>query len=139
MIRRTPRSTRTDTLFPYTTLFRSIGGAACGAGRHVETVLGLQIPIVDAWGRIKQRLGERGLCRWRDAEIARGDGWEIERIGRLDPALLCYRYLTHQPLVQQDKARHKIPHHLPIGRAHVCTPVTNYHLLCHPLPQQTTT
>src|SRR3546814_5876308 len=28
MIRRPPRSTRTDTLFPYTTLFRSIGGAA---------------------------------------------------------------------------------------------------------------
>src|SRR3546814_5679351 len=97
MIRRTPRSTRTDTLFPYTTLFRSIGGAACGAGRHVETVLGLQIPIVDAWGRIKQRLGERGLCRWRDAEIARGDGWEIERTGRLDPALRCYRYLAHRP------------------------------------------
>src|SRR3546814_14711464 len=28
MIRRPPRSTRTDTLFPYTTLFRSIGIAA---------------------------------------------------------------------------------------------------------------
>src|SRR3546814_2131172 len=27
MIRRPPRSTRTDTLIPYTTLFRSIGGA----------------------------------------------------------------------------------------------------------------
>src|SRR3546814_17159398 len=27
MIRRPPRSTRTDTLFPYTTLFRSRGGA----------------------------------------------------------------------------------------------------------------
>src|SRR3546814_6355600 len=27
MIRRPPRSTRTDTLFPYTTLFRSEGGA----------------------------------------------------------------------------------------------------------------
>src|SRR3546814_17329076 len=27
MRRRPPRSTRTDTLFPYTTLFRSIGGA----------------------------------------------------------------------------------------------------------------
>src|SRR3546814_13947965 len=27
MIRRPPRSTRTDTLFPYTTLFRSIVGA----------------------------------------------------------------------------------------------------------------
>src|SRR3546814_8025258 len=31
MIRRPPRSTRTDTLFPYTTLFRSIIGAARGA------------------------------------------------------------------------------------------------------------
>src|SRR3546814_13434847 len=30
MIRRPPRSTRTDTLFPYTTLFRS--NARCGAG-----------------------------------------------------------------------------------------------------------
>src|SRR3546814_9729760 len=33
MLRRPPRSTRTDTLFPYTTLFRSGGtgqGAACG-------------------------------------------------------------------------------------------------------------
>src|SRR3546814_2870893 len=27
MIRRPPRSTRTDTLFPYTTLFRSCGGS----------------------------------------------------------------------------------------------------------------
>src|SRR3546814_5010961 len=28
MIRRPPRSTRTDTLFPYTTLFRSLGAGA---------------------------------------------------------------------------------------------------------------
>src|SRR3546814_13518793 len=42
MIRRPPRSTRTDTLFPYTTLFRSparqrapdAGGAARPAGDH---------------------------------------------------------------------------------------------------------
>src|SRR3546814_6396124 len=39
MIRRPPRSTRTDTLFPYTTLFRSrhgwrgVGGARAGEGR----------------------------------------------------------------------------------------------------------
>src|SRR3546814_2039477 len=30
MIGRPPRSTRTDTLFPYTTLFRSLGGAGLG-------------------------------------------------------------------------------------------------------------
>src|SRR3546814_9417056 len=35
MIRRPPRSTRTDTLFPYTTLFRSQqGGRAAGGGRQ---------------------------------------------------------------------------------------------------------
>src|SRR3546814_4660217 len=33
MIRRPPRSTRTDTLFPYTTLFRSIGR---GGGREAS-------------------------------------------------------------------------------------------------------
>src|SRR3546814_20422679 len=31
MVRRPPRSTRTDTLFPYTTLFRSLGGDALAA------------------------------------------------------------------------------------------------------------
>src|SRR3546814_12813608 len=44
MIRRPPRSTRTDTLFPYTTLFRSQPGRNFGAagvglaavGEHVE-------------------------------------------------------------------------------------------------------
>src|SRR3546814_10544391 len=46
MIRRPPRSTRTDTLFPYTTLFRSLAGALLrrhcndGAlGRRAETLL----------------------------------------------------------------------------------------------------
>src|SRR3546814_4949468 len=34
MIRRPPRSTRTDTLFPYTTLFRSPAGDLCGASRE---------------------------------------------------------------------------------------------------------
>src|SRR3546814_1446085 len=31
MLRRTPRATRTDTLFPYTTLFRSAAKNPCGA------------------------------------------------------------------------------------------------------------
>src|SRR3546814_12837229 len=32
MIRRPPRSTRTDTLFPYSTLFRSVASCSCRAG-----------------------------------------------------------------------------------------------------------
>src|SRR3546814_18381131 len=34
MIRRPPRSTRTDTLFPYTTLFRSAREVSTDAARH---------------------------------------------------------------------------------------------------------
>src|SRR3546814_9276723 len=34
MIRRPPRSTLTDTLFPYTSLFRSVGGGAFVEFRH---------------------------------------------------------------------------------------------------------
>src|SRR3546814_13101700 len=37
MIRRPPRSTRTDTLFPYTTLFRSGVGNACAGGPRQVT------------------------------------------------------------------------------------------------------
>src|SRR3546814_191624 len=45
MIRRPPRSTRTDTLFPYTTLFRSVSGSdksrngAQGRSRTTDTMI----------------------------------------------------------------------------------------------------
>src|SRR3546814_17513247 len=42
MIRRPPRSTRTDTLFPYTTLFRSVGAAADTV--HGERERGVRFP-----------------------------------------------------------------------------------------------
>src|SRR3546814_2813310 len=51
MIRRPPRSTRTDTLFPYTTLFRSEVGLAC------EVVIRSQ----------GQRVVDQGLGRTRVA------------------------------------------------------------------------
>src|SRR3546814_1189016 len=45
MIRRPPRSTRTDTLLPYTTLFRSAVAATCGAsGAEVEA---RAVPVTD--------------------------------------------------------------------------------------------
>src|SRR3546814_344052 len=66
MIRRPPRSTRTDTLFPYTTLFRSIGdhpvpgeqlrrqaaevADADRVGEHVAVVVGLRL-FVEEPGR----------------------------------------------------------------------------------------
>src|SRR3546814_11042388 len=48
MIRRPPRSTRTDTLCPYTTLFRSIDGSVMAAsmGHAVNTA---QVSLADVW------------------------------------------------------------------------------------------
>src|SRR3546814_13227463 len=40
MIRRPPRSTRTDTLFPYTTLFRSISGQEISADDYLTVLFG---------------------------------------------------------------------------------------------------
>src|SRR3546814_6919601 len=40
MIRRPPKSTRTDTLFPYTTLFRSAGAGVCMVVSVVEVSAG---------------------------------------------------------------------------------------------------
>src|SRR3546814_1737923 len=42
MIRRPPRSTRTDTLFPYTTLFRSVECVAAPVERGVECNIAAQ-------------------------------------------------------------------------------------------------
>src|SRR3546814_17946392 len=55
MIRRPPRSTRTDTLFPYPTLFRSLLACAVADPEHVP---GGRVPV--ARGRIhaRQRLLE---------------------------------------------------------------------------------
>src|SRR3546814_14748921 len=45
MIRRPPRSTRTDTLFPYTTLFRSPRLAAFAAACDVVTLEFENVPV----------------------------------------------------------------------------------------------
>src|SRR3546814_16778228 len=56
MIRRPPRSTRTDTLFPYTTLFRSDRSFRRGPRRRPRTRLGARCP----GGELARRRGARG-------------------------------------------------------------------------------
>src|SRR3546814_4001780 len=48
MIRRPPRSTRTDTLFPYTTLFRSLWRRPSGAG--VRPLTAAWPTLLPVWG-----------------------------------------------------------------------------------------
>src|SRR3546814_11953177 len=45
MLPRPPRSTRTDTLFPYTTLFRSVQCIECGNAWQPEPVLKSKQPL----------------------------------------------------------------------------------------------
>src|SRR3546814_17971602 len=89
MIRLPPRSTRTDTLFPYTTLFRSEDG---GEARH-SSVLVARRKLVEKGGKAGAKrgvdLGEPGV----DAECgeagdrifgdaARHDAPEMREVGR---------------------------------------------------------
>src|SRR3546814_4404867 len=46
MIRRPPRSTRTDTLFPYTTLFRSLGAPNAGKSSLLNALARRDVAIV---------------------------------------------------------------------------------------------
>src|SRR3546814_9597417 len=79
MIRRPPRSTRTDTLFPYTTLFRSADPDIIGAGgRQQPIAIGRQrveelavLPLA-----VKGREGARNIVMER----------EVLRVGVLDLA-----------------------------------------------------
>src|SRR3546814_9085637 len=62
MIRRPPRSTRTDTLFPYTTLFRSVAALLRAADPDVQ----VELVIVDTQGDRRQdvpiwELGGKGV------------------------------------------------------------------------------
>src|SRR3546814_18569452 len=75
MTRRPPRSTRTDTLFPLTTLFRSISGCEAGlveAGHRREVEIGRR--LVEHRGRHVARIA---LRRQAPEEVA-GDHRENE-------------------------------------------------------------
>src|SRR3546814_7140851 len=70
MIRRPPRSTRTDTLFPYTTLFRSPQGGTRrrrrAADRRAE-----RLGHLNADGYPRRRVHRRGLRRRRRQPVPR--------------------------------------------------------------------
>src|SRR3546814_9118770 len=52
MIRRPPRSTRTDTLFPYTTLFRSLAEAGMDSSEALEAWLEADPTHRAAWAQV---------------------------------------------------------------------------------------
>src|SRR3546814_13823606 len=72
MIRRPPRSTRTDTLFPYTTLFRSHRRLLAEPGRLAETFRGqAQLAVGSAQAPPGDRRGARARREDLPAAAAR--------------------------------------------------------------------
>src|SRR3546814_15424466 len=62
MIRRPPRSTRTDTLVPYTTLFRS---PAKAAAREISPGPRVGCWAMVAMAQLLSGIGLRQCCRWQ--------------------------------------------------------------------------
>src|SRR3546814_4269560 len=100
MIRPPQRSTRTDTLFPYTTLFRS-------SRTEILEAISDYFDILDL----------------NEVEPVRSDAVYV--VSGKRNILDTVEYRSTPELGDQ------------IGRAHVCTPVTNAHLLCRLLLEKT--
>src|SRR3546814_15437257 len=78
MIRRPPRSTRTDTLFPYTTRFRSVGKLVGSRDRRKG-----QRQRLELCDELLARHGGEQRANLRQDDVARLDALIIERIGRI--------------------------------------------------------
>src|SRR3546814_2817705 len=103
MIRRPPRSTRTDTRFPYTTLFRS--------GDIERTGLGSQLAA------------ERNQRGERRVDVANRQDLRVRK-------QQIRSHASSRPEVEPSGRRRAARAGSQIGRAHVWTPVTTAHLVC---------
>src|SRR3546814_3550186 len=90
MIRRPPRSTRTDTLFPYTTLFRSVqrdgrgaGHPGCGRARRQSRRQPAPLPRRGDDG------GKRGLFHRSEEHTS-----ELQSLMRISYAVFCLEKQT---------------------------------------------
>src|SRR3546814_15305629 len=82
MIRRPPRSTRTDTLFPYTALFRSAVGRALDQAGNVgdDEFMPLVADDAELWAQGSERIGADLCLRVAD----RVDEGRLAGVGQAD-------------------------------------------------------
>src|SRR3546814_8885423 len=96
MIRRPPRSTRTDTLFPYTTLFRSVRPLAQFgdlqldvAGTGLPGTLSIAIALNLPPGRIASTM--RGASQHLHFSRSEEHTSELQSLMRISYAVLCLK------------------------------------------------
>src|SRR3546814_7288981 len=108
MLRRPPRSTRTDTLFPYTTLFRSPPETSCAKTirslRPVAKVETLRLTGKVGECRRSERLDSRGRCMIvDDVSAQRVRPPHLVPDSRLQPRS-CPSSSRHGPLAEDRKS-----------------------------------
>src|SRR3546814_4299963 len=117
MIRRPPRSTRTDTLFPYTTLFRSqLGFTSARRGAFILDSAWRALQIPDARPRLTAGHSGSHKCEFHGAQF-------------IDAAIFCLRVFIGCDLVSGEQSARKAALYggaagherfrIQIGRAHV--------------------
>src|SRR3546814_4864647 len=122
MIRRPPRSTRTDTPFPYTTLFRSpvlVLGLDHLVRRQLDTGAFEDAVEHSPGGDLSVLRRGVGVVRVVECDV---DSVRSTATGHRDVQVLPYGALRGDHVGGVD--RHEI------GRAHVGTPVTKAHIVC---------
>src|SRR3546814_8577523 len=100
MIRRPPRSTRTDTLFPDTTLFRSIAVIERAGGRQFP-----DMPFPDQRGRVAK------IAQQRSEEHTS----ELQSLMRISYAVFCLKKKTNK-LYEQSNVNYKIRQNIHIKK-----------------------
>src|SRR3546814_5794630 len=101
MIRRPPRSTRTDTLFPYTTLFRSLRRSSVRVGNR--RALGL--PRHGTRDRVPTASRRRRPCGGRSEEHTS----ELQSLMRISYAVFCLKKKKEKD-TQEDASTYKTTH-----------------------------
>src|SRR3546814_1752893 len=95
MIRRPPRSTRTDTLFPYTTLFRSDSRSVMEAvSAHFAATDGISIPAARQGSGLVSMQGVLLLLelgRARAAARSEEHTSELQSLMRISYAVFCLK------------------------------------------------
>src|SRR3546814_3622436 len=117
MIRRPPRSTRTDTLFPYTTPFRSTNAVATPAPNALPPA-NANLRFIGTWA------AEPTLCQngaWRFSERSEEHTSELQSLMRISYAVFCLKKKqgSMKQHVQADVPMRLIAHVRLIGHVHI--------------------
>src|SRR3546814_9002987 len=92
MIRRPPRSTRTDTLFPYTTLFRSQDLALIDAARAISLFEQAEVPII---GLVENMAGYACPHCGEVSDRSEEHTSELQSLMRISYAVFCLKKKTN--------------------------------------------